>query len=200
MATAPAGFVPIAPELLTGPRLRLRQWTDADYESFAALNADPEVMAHFHAPMSRDQSDGLAHRIRNTIDERGWGFWAAEVHTGPDRGFIGFIGLNIPAATDLPFQPCVEIGWRLSRAVWGQGLATEGARMSLRIGFEVLGLDEIVAMTQLRNQRSRAVMERLGMREAVGEEFEHPLVPAGSHARASCLYRLPRTRWATTIG
>lgn len=186
----------IPPGQLATPRLRLRQWTDADKEPFAALNADPVVMEHFATTLTRQQSDSMADRFTAFIDEHGWGFWASDYlpEGGGAPEFIGFIGLNIPAH-DLPFNPCVEVGWRMARPYWGKGLASEGARLSVRAGFEAIGLQEIIAMTQLRNLRSRAVMERLGMREAVGEEFEHPAVPAGSHARAMCLYRLARADW-----
>ncbi len=180
----------IPPELLTSPRIRLRQWTEADCAPFAALNADPVVMEHFPASLTREQSDATVERFRGSITRNGWGFWAADDLTGGEPQFAGFVGINIPQSPDLPFQPCVEVGWRLARPFWGKGLASEGARLSLRVGFEVLGLQEIVAMTQLSNLRSRAVMDRLGMQEAVGEEFEHPAVPVGSHARAMCLYRL----------
>ena len=182
---------PIPPEFLASPRIRLRQWIDADCEPFAALNADPVVMEHFPNTLTREQSDAMVERLRASIERNGWGFWAADDLTAGKPQLAGFVGINIPQAADLPFQPCVEVGWRLARPSWGKGLATEGARLSLRVGFELLKLDEIVAMTQLRNMRSRAVMVRLGMREAVGEEFEHPQVPVGSHARAMCLYRLP---------
>lgn len=185
----------VPPAMLETPRIRLRQWTDADREPFAALNADPVVMEHFPAVLTREQSDAMVDRIHASIERNGWGFWAADDLTGGEPQLAGFIGINIPQAPDLPFQPCVEVGWRLARPFWGKGLASEGARLSLRVGFELLKLDEIVAMTQLRNMRSRAVMLRLGMREAVGEEFEHPQVPVGSHARAMCLYRLPRSGW-----
>jgi RimJ/RimL family protein N-acetyltransferase len=182
----------IPPEFLTSPRIRLRQWTEADCAPFAALNADPVVMKHFPATLTRAQSDAAVERFAASIDRNGWGFWAADDLTGGEPRFAGFVGINIPQAADLPFQPCVEVGWRLARPFWGKGLASEGARLSLRVGFELLGLEEIVAMTQLRNLRSRAVMDRLGMQEAIGEEFEHPAVPVGSHARAMCLYRLKR--------
>jgi len=187
----------VPPPMLETPRVRLRQWTDADREPFAALNADPVVMEHFPATLTREQSDAMVDRIHASIERNGWGFWAADDLTDGEPQLAGFVGINIPQAPDLPFQPCVEVGWRLARPFWGKGLASEGARLSLRVGFELLELDEIVAMTQLRNLRSRAVMLRLGMQEAVGEEFEHPQVPVGSHARAMCLYRLPRSRWAS---
>lgn len=192
-----AATTAIASDLLQGPRLRLRPWTEADRAPFAALNADPQVMAHFPALLSRAQSDVLVDRISAFIAANGWGFWAAD-HLPTDGAapqFMGFVGLNRPAA-DLPFNPCVEIGWRLARPWWGQGLASEGARLALRVGFEMLGLDEIVAFTTVHNQRSRAVMQRLGMQESPGELFEHPGVPTGNPARLHCLYRLPRARWA----
>jgi RimJ/RimL family protein N-acetyltransferase len=169
-------------------RLRLRQWTDADLEPFAALNADPAVMEFFPSLLSRAQSDALAARIRTAIAERGWGLWAVEV-PGVSR-FVGFVGLDVPGA-NLPPSPCVEIGWRIAAAHWGRGYASEAARAALDVGFRRLGLREIVSFTSLINRRSRAVMERIGMRFD-GETFEHPNVPPGSPLRTHVLYRLGR--------
>ena len=172
-------------------RLRLRQWCAADREPFAALNDDPKVMQFYPALLTRSESDTMANRCQTLIAERGWGFWAVE--TNIIREFVGFVGLHIPVP-GLPFSPCVEIGWRLAVKHWGNGFATEAARGALHIGFERLGFPEIVSFTSVGNARSRAVMERLGMRE--GEEtFEHPNVPVGSALRKHCLYRLSRERW-----
>lgn len=156
-------------------------------------------MTHFPAPLTRGQSNAMAERISSLIAERGWGFWAAEWQPAGSEtpAFIGFVGLNSPAA-ELPFNPCVEIGWRLARPFWGQGLASEAARLALRVGFEVLGLEEIVSFTAVGNLRSRMVMQRLGMQESPGEQFEHPGVPPGHRVRLHCLYRLTRARWAAT--
>ncbi|KWR91840.1 GNAT family N-acetyltransferase [Cupriavidus sp. IDO] len=176
-------------------RLRLRQWRESDLEPFAALNADPEVMQNFPATLTRAESDILATRCRDRITTIGWGLWVAERKA--DGAFLGFVGLNEPAAA-LPFSPCVEIGWRLAQHAWGQGYATEAARGALQVGFERLGLDEIVSFTTLGNRRSRAVMERLGMQEdPVG--FEHPGVPAGHPLRPHCLYRLSKACWEKGI-
>lgn len=172
-------------------RLRLRQWREADYAAFAALNADAEVMRYFPAPLSRAESDAMADRCRGLIAAKGWGLWAVERKT--DGAFLGFVGLHEPAAA-LPFAPCVEVGWRLARHAWGYGYATEAARGALAYGFGHLGLDEIVFFTALANARSRAVMQRIGMQEdAVG--FEHPALPPGHPLRPHCLYRLPRAAW-----
>lgn len=172
-------------------RLCLRQWKSTDREPFAALNADPRVMACFPKSLTRAESDALAERCETLIQARGWGFWAAELKES--QQFIGFVGLYIPAA-ELPCSPCVEIGWRLAFPYWGRGLATEAAQGALQVGFGVLGLAEIVSFTAVSNARSRAVMERLGMRES--GTFEHPHVEGS--LRLHCLYRLSRVDYATT--
>lgn len=166
-------------------RLRLRQWKLADREPFAALNADPRVMEFFPSPLTRAESDAMAGRCQLLIEERGWGFWAAECKAS--REFVGFVGLHVPSA-ELPFSPCVEVDWRLAFQHWGKGFASEAAREALRVGFHLLRLKEIVSFTAVGNRRSRAVMERLGMRET--GTFEHPQVPEGLGLRLHCLYRL----------
>ena len=168
-------------------RLVLRGWRDADREPFAALNADPEVMRHFPAPLSRAESDELADRLAAEIAGRGWGRWAVEEReTGR---FAGFTGLA-PVPFEAPFTPAVEVGWRLARPAWGRGLATEAARAALAFAFDDLGLEEVVSFTARTNDRSWAVMERLGMRRDPEEDFEHPLLPAGHPLRPHVLYRI----------
>jgi RimJ/RimL family protein N-acetyltransferase len=172
-------------------RLRLRQWLATDREPFAALNADPRVMEFFPATLDRATSDAMADYCERLIAERGWGFWAAELKGSGQ--FIGFIGLHTPSS-ELPFSPCVEIGWRLAFQHWGKGFASEAANGALQVGFGLLNLPEIVSFTAVRNLRSRAVMERLGMREAA-TTFEHPHIPVDSPLRLHCLYRLSRDDW-----
>ena len=172
-------------------RLRLRQWKPTDREPFAALNADPIVMAHFPARLTREESDAVADQCERLIAERGWGAWATESQATGE--FIGFVGLHIPQE-DLPLSPCVEILWRLARAHWHQGFATEAARGALQVGFEVLSLPEIVSFTVPANIRSRAVMERVDMQMDAGT-FEHPRLPVGHPLRMHVSYRLSRERW-----
>lgn len=176
-------------------RLRLRQWQAADRVPFAALNADARVMEFFPSPLTRDESDALAARCQSLIEVRGWGLWAVE--TKESQAFIGFVGLHTPAA-ELPFSPCVEVGWRLACPYWGRGFASEAAREAVRVGFERLGLREIVAFTALGNLRSRAVMERIGMR--LSGTFEHPHVAAETGLRQHCLYRLSYNDYANDSG
>ena len=177
------------------PRLRLRRWHTSDRAPFAALNADPQTMAFFPALIGRAASDASIDAWQAQFDERGWSNWAVElIGSG---AFVGFVGLTVPRRI-LPFSPCVEIGWRLNRAYWGQGLATEAARAVLRVGFERIGLGEIVSFTAVGNQKSRAVMERIGMHNA-DQDFEHPGVPEDHSLRLHCLYRLDREQWRANL-
>jgi RimJ/RimL family protein N-acetyltransferase len=180
-----------SPIELDTPRLRLRAWCDADHAPFAALNADPQVMAYFPSPISREASDASIAGWQAQFAERGWSDWALELRES--RVFIGFAGLTVPRRV-LPCSPCVEIGWRLAREHWGRGYASEAARAALCVGFEQIGLQEIVSFTALGNRRSRAVMERIGMRDS-HEDFEHPGVPEGHPLRLHCLYRISREAW-----
>ena len=185
---------------LTTARLRLRGWRDDDLAPFAALNADPEVMRHFPASLDRAVSDAFADRCRAAIAQRGWGLWAVEVLPGDDdRGdagaFLGFVGLAKPRF-EAHFTPAVEVGWRLARPFWGRGYATEAATGALAYGFGELGLDEVVSFTTVANDRSRRVMERLGMHRDPGEDFDHPSLAADDPIRPHVLYRLRREEFA----
>jgi ribosomal-protein-alanine N-acetyltransferase len=182
------------PTELRTERLRLRRWSDDDLEPFAALNADPVVMEHFPAPLTRAESDDLVARIESTFEDEEVGLWAVEVTaTG---SFAGFVGLW-PATFEAHFTPAVEVGWRLAREHWGHGYAPEAARAALADGFERLGLEEIVSMTAVGNDRSRRVMEKLGMTRDPADDFEHPKMPAGHRLRPHVLYRLSRARGAS---
>ncbi len=172
---------------LTTPRLELRHWREADLELFAAMNSDPAVMEHFPELLSRRQSDGLVDRIEAGFAANGFGLWALEVR-GTDE-FIGFTGLAVPEF-EAHFTPAVEVGWRLVRSAWGNGYATEAAGAALRFGFDEVGLDEIVSFTVPGNRRSRAVMERLGMRRDPRDDFDHPGLPPGHPLRPHVLYRI----------
>ena len=180
-----------APTLST-ERLVLRAWRPGDLAPFAAMNADPAVMEHFPAALSREESDALVSRIEDGFAHHPFGLWATEVRATGD--FIGFVGLAVPGF-DAPFMPTVEVGWRLARAGWGHGYASEGATETLRYAFENVGLDEVVSFTSTTNLRSQRVMQRIGLHH--DEDFDHPRLPEGHRLRRHVLYRITREEWST---
>jgi ribosomal-protein-alanine N-acetyltransferase len=177
--------------LLRTERLVLRDWRPADLEPFAAINADPDVMEFFPHPLDREASDQMVQRMQRGIEHRGFGLLAVErTETGQ---LIGFVGLSEPRF-EAHFTPAVEVGWRLARPAWGQGFAPEAASAVLADGFGRVGLDEVVSFTTEANVRSRAVMRKLGMTRDPGDDFDHPLLPAGHPLRRHVLYRLQRPK------
>lgn len=150
-------------------RLWLRSWRDSDRDAWAAMNADPAVMEHFPAVLTREQADVFVDRKQAEIDERGWGLWAAELRGSGE--FIGFIGMQ-PVPERVPCAPGVEVGWRLAQRFWGRGHAPEGARAAIDFGFTTLGLDEIVSLAVEGNGKSRRVMEKLGMTRDPADDYD----------------------------
>lgn len=178
---------PPAPDELRTERLVLRRWRDEDRAPFAALNADPEVMRHYPAPLSRAESDAFVDRIDACFADRGFGLWA--VDPGGTGTCVGYVGLwPVPAA--LAVAPAVEVGWRLAASAWGRGYAPEAARAVLADGFARLGLDEVVSFTWEGNMASRRVMEKVGMAHDPAADFLHPALPPGHRLRPHVLYRL----------
>ena len=175
------------PELRT-ERLLLRRWRESDLDPFAALNADPIVMEHFHHGVrTRAESADFMSRIEHEFAQRGFGLFAVEVPgVAP---FIGFVGLHA-ATFEAPFTPAIEVGWRLAHAYWGKGYATEAARAAVAFGFDHAGLEEIVSFTNVGNLRSQRVMQRIGMTRDLEGDFDHPAVPPGHPIRPHVLYRI----------
>ena len=175
-------------------RLTLREWCDADLAPFALMNANPQVMEFFPALLSQKESDELAGRIVSKMREQSWGFWAVSIPSKAD--FIGFIGLA-KTTFEAPFNPAVEIGWRLAPEYWGKGYATEGAKAVLAYAFQTLLLPEVVSFTAEQNGRSRRIMEKIGMHHHPQDDFEHPKLPLGHPLRKHVLYRLTAREWQT---
>lgn len=149
-------------------RLTLRPLTDEDLPDLVALNGDPEVM-RFISGRALTPAEVAADLPRLTRDQQGLGLWS-----GSDAD--GFAGVWFLVG-DPDDATAAEIGWRLPRARWGRGLAVEGARALLEHAFETLGAERVWAETMAVNLRSRAVMERLGMRHTGTEvgEWEDPI-------------------------
>ena len=174
-------------------RLLLRRWRTEDREPFAAMNGDPRVMEHMQGTMSPERSDAFIDRIESHWEQHGWGLWAVAI---PDAAaFVGYVGLW-PA--DYVADGVVEVGWRLAHHAWGHGYATEAARHAVRLGFERVGLPEIVSFTVPQNGRSRRVMERIGLVRDPARDFDHPNVDpiAYPHLVRHVFYRLGRAEWS----
>jgi len=162
------------PFRLATQRLVLRRWSAADREPFAALCADPEVMRHFPAVLSRAEADALADRADGGFDaprSGGSPYGLAAVERRADGEFLGFVGLH-----HMRWYPDdVEIGWRLARSAWGRGYATEAATAWVTHARDVLRLPRLISITTPGNAASLAVMRRLGMRFgwAASGEVDH---------------------------
>jgi RimJ/RimL family protein N-acetyltransferase len=168
-------------------RLLLRPWRDEDVAAFAEMSADPAVMEYLLPLSDRGLSaEAWVARARAHWGEHGFGQWVVEL-SGEGR-FIGVVGLGV-VVYEAPFTPAVEVAWRLARVCWTRGYATEAAKAAVDYGFAKLGLSEIVALTVPDNQRSRRVMERLGMTHSPADDFDHPNLPEGPLKR-HVLYRL----------
>ncbi|GAB4523310.1 MAG: GNAT family N-acetyltransferase [Roseibium sp.] len=180
-------------------RLLLRAWEDTDLDAFAEMCAHPEVMCHFPKPLTREESGLLISRARKKQARDGFSVAPVELRTTGE--FLGFVGLSVPTyAEPLPFEPCVEIGWRLKRSAWGLGFAREAASAWLRFGFETIGLSEIVAFTIPANTASQKVMERIGMRRDPVGDFLHPSLPENHPMARHVLYRIDKETWKRSRG
>ncbi len=146
------------------PRLTLRPISPDDVQLLVDLDGDPEVMRYLtnrrppsYEEMTRIVQESLGHR------------WLAFERTANE--FVGWFGL--PPSADGEH----EIGYRLRRAAWGQGLATEGVHALLDVAFAQLGARRVWAQTMTVNARSRRVLERCGMRyvRTFHEHFDDPI-------------------------
>jgi len=147
----------------TTDRLTLRRFTPDDVNLLVELDSDPAVMRYLSGGASTPPE-----LIRRTILPRvlksyslgeGYGVWAAfERSSGT---FLGWISLTMAEKSGVREA---RLGYRLRRAAWGNGYATEGASALIQTGFTKLGLQRIVASTYEHNIASRRVLEKLGMR------------------------------------
>jgi len=170
-------------------RLILRQWKGSDHEPFIELNKDKAVVEFFPSAYTADETLAQIKRLTRHIDEFGYGFFAVE---RKDNGeFIGFTGLSHPRFKSW-FTPCLEIGWRLSKANWNLGFATEAAAACLDFGFEKVGADKIYSFTATTNTRSENVMSKIGMTKA--GYFDHPLLTDGHVLKPHVLYSIEKPK------
>ncbi|MBT2524026.1 GNAT family N-acetyltransferase [Streptomyces sp. ISL-99] len=135
---------------------------DSDIERLVALDSDPEVMRFINGGRPTSRSFVIERVLPQLTHEYPCigtrGFWAAEEKT--TGAFLGWFEFR-PLADDS--ADVVELGYRLGRAAWGRGYATEGARALIAKGFTELGVRRVTANTMYVNARSRRVMEKAGL-------------------------------------
>jgi RimJ/RimL family protein N-acetyltransferase len=168
------------------PRLVLRTFREDDLPVYAALNADPEVYAWLGgSPLSREDSDAIAAWAQGVFAAEGIGLLAVERQE--DGEFLGMCGLHHQES----YPDDVEVAWRLARRHWGRGYATEAAAAWLDRGFDRLGLDRVISITEPANERSLGVMRRLGM------SFDHAgtVIDEGS-AFEAVVYSITAAQWS----
>lgn len=137
-------------------RLIMRMWREADFEAYAELCADPEVMRYLGGRVFdrteawRNMASVIGHWYL-----RGYGLWAVEEKaSGRLAGRIGCIN---PEG-----WPGFEVGWTLKREFWGKGYATEAASRALEYAFNELDQPHVISLIQAENRASIRVAERLG--------------------------------------
>lgn len=179
-------------------RIRLRRLTEADADNLVDLDADPEVMTYLTGGVPHTRAfiveKALPHYLAHYNRYASYGFWAA-IEKSSDA-FMGWF--HFRPFKDDPDQ--IELGYRLKRAFWGRGLATEGSRALIEKGFRELGVQAVVATTMALNTRSRRVMEKLGM--TLEAEFDFPGDPFPGWSKADCRevkYALTRSTWEAHV-
>ncbi len=157
-------------QTLRTERLVLRMWRAEDFEQYAAITADAEVMRYLGEgkPLSPGDAWRQMAFLVGHWHLRGYGMWAVEeAATGRLAGRIGFLN---PEG-----WPGFELGWTLGREFWGRGYATEGARRALEFAFTEMGRDRVISLIRPANAPSVRVAERLGERlEGTAEVFGAP--------------------------
>lgn len=174
------------------PRLVLRQWQPSDYEPFAQMSQDSEVMRYFPKHLTAEESRAMIEKSKAMLEKDSHGYWALESKDTSE--FLGFVALAT-VQFECSFKGSMEIGWRLKKSAWGNGFASEGAQTLLRYGFEALGLSEIVSLTAQVNLRSSRVMERIGMKRNIADDFHHPKIASESPLSPHVLYRVTKDEW-----
>lgn len=176
--------------------MRLRPLTADDVDHLTDLDSDPEVMRYIDGgrPVSREtiRTERLPRLLHHCPGIGFPGYWAAEETSG--RTFLGWFEFR-PLEDDSP--AVVELGYRLRRAVWGRGYATEGARALVRKGFTELGVQRVTANTMTVNAASRRVMEKAGLAYVRTYFGDWPEAIDGSE-HGDVEYALTRSRWERT--
>ena len=140
-------------------RLLLRMFRESDFEAYAGICADPDVMRYLGEgkPLSRMDAWRQMAMVLGHWQLRGYGLWAVEEKVS--GALVGRIGFFNPEG-----WPGFEVGWMLGRPYWGNGFATEGARAVLQYAFTEMQRTHVISLIRPENAASIRVAERLGER------------------------------------
>lgn len=171
-------------------RLVLRRFTEADVDLLTELNADPAVMWYLTGGKATPREEVRDRVIPFMLSfyERtdGLGYWAAEDRAS--REFLGWFHFRPGEDGD------VELGYRLRKAAWNKGYATEGSRALIDRGFAGQGVRRVIAHTMAVNQASRRVMEKCGLSYArTFSSGRAPDIPGAEQGEVE--YALTRQVW-----
>lgn len=137
-------------------RLMMRMWREEDFEAYASLCADPDVMRYLGGqPFDRTEAWRHMAMMIGHWQLLGYGHWAVEEKVS--GRFLGRVGFLNPAG-----WPGFELGWTLGKEFWGRGYATEGARRALAYAFTELDRDHVISCIHPDNAPSIRVAKRLG--------------------------------------
>ena len=170
-------------------RLILRTWEKEDAKAYFQINQDPKVTEFLLGPLAMEQITGFIEAMNSHSASHGYTIWAACLKETSE--LIGFIGLK-SIDWKSHFTPAVEIAWRLGAQYWGKGYATEGAKATVKYGFNQCGLEEILSFTVPDNIRSLQVMQKIGLKHDIQGSFEHPELPVDHPLSQHVLYRLTK--------
>ncbi|MCW2164609.1 aminoglycoside 6'-N-acetyltransferase [Microbacterium hydrothermale] len=163
MSASPFSLKP-APDRLDvrRERVRLRPFEERDLDAMAAYRGDAEVCRYL--PFDPQTADDIRRRNgalmgRTTLEGENGGVMLAVERLDDDLVIGDLVLFHLD-----PTAGSAEIGWVMSPAASGRGLATEAVRALIDTAFEVYGLRRLVARIDPANARSVALAERLGMR------------------------------------
>jgi ribosomal-protein-alanine N-acetyltransferase len=145
---------------LETPRLVIRNFEPRDRDAWVAIYGDPRVRRYLPALPAPTLEMFWAALDKHHRLERARGYTMCAVELKSTGALIGRCGLSPVEGTG----PDVELAYYYSPDSWGCGYATEAAIAVLRYGFEVVGLDRIIALVMQENLASQRVVEKCGMR------------------------------------
>jgi ribosomal-protein-alanine N-acetyltransferase len=155
-------------QILETDHLTLRVFEPSDLDAFAEIEADPDVMHYYSSgPRSRERVEKAIAYFQEMQAEYGHSLWAVDLRGGAKC--IGYCGL---APQTLNGHHEVEIGYKLAKAYWGKGLATEAATAARDWGFTNLPVKRLISIVDPRNVASIRVAEKIGMHYVQNAEYD----------------------------